>query len=56
VYLGKNEPLVKAIHKAFKVKHGTVELKDNDLFGLDVKQAYIITSEELTDAMDKVKA
>lgn len=35
---------IKAIHSAFRIEHGRVELANCNLFGLQIKQAYIITS------------
>jgi len=34
-----------AIHKAIKVRHGMVEVRDSISFGVPIKHAYIITSQ-----------
>lgn len=35
---------VRALNRTIQVEHGSVEVRDTTLFGLDVKHAYIITS------------
>jgi hypothetical protein len=45
VLLEKGNPVLEAIHKAIKVRHGMVELGDSISFGVPIKHAYIITSE-----------
>ena len=44
VLLEKDNPVLEAIHKAIKVRHGMVEVRDSISFGVPVKHAYIITS------------
>ena len=39
-----NYPPVQALAKAFHVEHGRVEVRDSNLFGLQVRHAFIITS------------
>lgn len=44
IILDKNEPALKAIHKAMHVEHGLAEISDSNFFGLPIKHAYLITS------------
>ena len=37
--------LKEAIQKAIRVQHGTVEIKNSNFFGLDIKHAYVIASQ-----------
>lgn len=46
VLIDINNPGLEAIHKAVRVEHGTVEIKDSNFFGLDIKHVYIITSKK----------
>lgn len=40
-------PAVEAINQAVGIQHGTAEVKDTDFFGLQIKHAYIITSQRV---------
>ena len=44
VLVDTDDPALEAIHKAISVEHGKVEMKDSNFFGLQIKDAYIITS------------
>ncbi|MCZ6490508.1 MAG: hypothetical protein O7A06_08255 [Acidobacteria bacterium] len=44
VLVDPNDPPARALAKAFHVEHGKVEVRDSNLFGLQVKHAFIITS------------
>ena len=44
VLLEKGNPVLEAIHKAIKVRHGMAEVGDSISFGVPIKHAYIITS------------
>ena len=44
VVLEKGNPILEAIHKAVNVKHGNVELKNNNFSGVEITQACISTS------------
>ena len=44
VVLGKGDPTLQAIHKAVKVRHGKVHLRNNNFSGVQVTQACISTS------------
>ena len=44
VVLERGNPTLEAIHKAVKVKHGKVEVKDSNFFGIQITQACISTS------------
>ncbi len=39
-----NEPGLEAVYELAQVEHGTVEIRDEMFFGVDIKRAYIITS------------
>ena len=45
VVLEEGNPVLEAIHKRIKVRHGMVEVRDSISFGVPIKHAYIITSE-----------
>jgi hypothetical protein len=45
VFIEKDNPGLKAIFQAVDIQHGTLEMRDCDLFGLQIKHAYIITSD-----------
>jgi hypothetical protein len=40
-------PAVEAINKAVRIEHGGAEVRDSNFFGLQIRHAYIITSEPL---------
>jgi len=44
VLLEKANPVLEAIHKEIKVRHGMTEIRDSIAFGVPIKHAYIITS------------
>jgi hypothetical protein len=44
VILEKDNPVLTAIHRMAKVSHGRIAVKDSVVFGLEIKQAYVITS------------
>jgi hypothetical protein len=44
VLVSSTDPTLKAIHKAFEIEHGMVEVQNSNFFGLMIKHAYIITS------------
>ena len=45
VLLEEDNPVLEAVHKEVKVRHGIVEVRDSISFGVPIKHAYIITSE-----------
>src|SRR5438093_12094639 len=45
VLLEKDTPVLEAICKAIKVRHGMAEVRDSISFGVPIKHAYIITAE-----------
>jgi hypothetical protein len=45
VLLEKGNPVLEAIHKTIRVRHGMAEIRDSVSFGVPIKYAYIITSE-----------
>lgn len=44
VVLENNNPALKSIHRVFRVNHGSIEVENSNLFGLEIKHGYIITS------------
>jgi hypothetical protein len=40
-------PAVEAINKAVRVQHGRAEIRDSNFFGLQIKHAYIISSQPI---------
>jgi len=44
VVLERGDPILEAIHKAVNVKHGEVEVKDSNFYGVQITQACISTS------------
>lgn len=44
VAIDRNDPALSAINSAFSVEHKILEIKDANLFGLQIKHAYLITS------------
>lgn len=44
VVIDQRDPALDAIQRAFHVEHGTAEIQDSNLFGLQIKHAYLITS------------
>ena len=43
VVLEEDNPILEAIHKAVNVKHGKVEVKDSNFYGVQITQACIST-------------
>ena len=54
VLLEENNPVLEAIHKAIKVRHGMAEVRDSISFGVPIKQAFIITSERGNSSRSRV--
>ena len=46
VLLEKDNPVLEAIHKEVRVRHGMAEARDSISSGVPIKHAYIITSEK----------
>ncbi|MGE3535970.1 MAG: hypothetical protein AB7N91_00885 [Candidatus Tectimicrobiota bacterium] len=46
VILEKGNPVLEAIHRAVRVRHGMTEVRDSTFFGVSIKHAYLITSEK----------
>jgi hypothetical protein len=53
VTLNHDDPSLKAILKAVQVENGPVILQDNNLFGLEIKQAYILRAKRLNKSAPK---
>src|SRR5437870_4967346 len=49
VTLNHDEPSLKAILRTAQVENGPIVLQDNNLFGLEVKQAYILRAKRLKE-------
>jgi hypothetical protein len=47
VLVEPGNPAIEAVNQAIRVQHGNAEVKDSNFFGLQVKHAYIISSERL---------
>ena len=45
VIIAKGNPALAAYNKMVGIKHGLVEVTDSNLFGLQIKHAYVITSQ-----------
>lgn len=51
VILDTGDPIVESIHKAVRVKHGNVEVKNSNFSGIQVARACISTSFEMGPAV-----
>ena len=49
--LAPNSPGLEPIHDALEIEHDLAELIDVELFGKDIRRAYIITSQRLAPAV-----
>ncbi|MGI8838638.1 MAG: hypothetical protein ACR2H4_18640 [Pyrinomonadaceae bacterium] len=47
VLVDQSNPAVEAINQAVRCQHGQNEVRDSNFFGLQIKHAYIITSQKL---------
>ncbi|MEW6126632.1 MAG: hypothetical protein AB1757_06295 [Acidobacteriota bacterium] len=54
VTLNHDDPHLQAILKTVQVENGLVVLQDTNLFGLEVKQAYILQAKKLKDPAQHV--
>lgn len=48
VLLEDNNPELEAFSQTLNIEHGCVEIKKEDFFGLEIRQAFIITSRNKT--------
>jgi hypothetical protein len=55
VILEKDNPILKAIHKAVNVKHGKVEVRDSTFSGVQITQADISTSSAYKSHCHQIK-
>lgn len=46
VIIRENNPALPSLHREIVVRHGFVEASNRSFFGLPIKQAYIITSQQ----------
>lgn len=44
VIIEDTNPALPALQQAFSIEHGSAEIKDTNFFGLQIKQAFLITS------------
>lgn len=44
VIIEENNPALPALQQTISIEHGAAEIKDSNLFGLQIKHAYLITS------------
>jgi hypothetical protein len=51
VVVNHDDPALEAVHRALKAEHALAELKDCNFFGLEIKHAYIITSQKLDETV-----
>ncbi len=54
VTLNHDDPSLKAILKSIQVENDEIVLRNNNLFGLEVKQAYILRAKRLQESRPKV--
>ena len=48
VIIEPGDPALEAMHKVIKIEHGTAEFKNCNFFGLEIRHAFIITSNRRT--------
>jgi len=53
VTIDQNDPALQAIHKALKTEHSVIEVKDVNFFGLQIKHAYVITSQHEAETVGR---
>jgi len=46
VVIEQSNPALGAMQSAIQVEHGTAEIQNSNLFGLQIKHAYVITSQK----------
>jgi hypothetical protein len=46
VLVDQTNPALDAINRAMTIEHGTAAIQDSNFFGLQIRHAYIITSQE----------
>jgi hypothetical protein len=51
-----DNPRLEDIHEEFQVEHGTIEVWNRELFGVEIRHAYIITSQRLNVGAEAVAA
>jgi len=45
VLIEKSNPALVAFHSAMRIEHGAAEIQSSNFFGLQIKHAYVITSQ-----------
>jgi len=53
VVIDEKDPALRAFQQAFHVEHGTAEIQNSNLFGLQIRHAYLITSRRSDTAPNK---
>jgi len=43
--IDESNPALEVVQKAMQIEHGIAEIKDSNFFGLQIKHAYLITSQ-----------
>lgn len=56
VLVEQNNPGLEAVQRAMHVQHGVVEIKDCNFFDLEIKSAFIITSQRLGEPVTQSTA
>ena len=56
VLVEQNNPGLEAVQRAMHVQHGVVEIKDRNFFDLEIKSAFIITSQRLGEPVTQSTA
>lgn len=46
VLIDQTNPALDAINRGMKIEHGDVDVQDSNFFGMQIKHAYIITSQK----------
>lgn len=54
VLIEEADPMLQALHQALQVEHTPTEVADCNLFGLQIKHAYIITSKRNGRISDRI--
>lgn len=46
VLIYQNNPALDSINRAIRIEHGVTDVQNSDFFGLQIKHAYIVTSQK----------
>jgi len=53
VVVDQDDPALAAVHRALKAEHSVVEVKNCTFFGLEIKHAFIITSQRQAETVGR---